>query len=831
MPLFLDHLRRDLRLAFRQLGRRPGLSAAAILALSCGIGAVTTVFALVDAVVLRPLPVASPGELVWLRTPGFSFPIYREVRDRGHLFAGLFAWERRTLLVEWTGEPEASPVLLATGGIHETLGIRPVRGRLLRNSDAGDSAAEAQPVAVLSHRAWERRFGSHPGIVGRTIRIEGQPFTIVGVTPPGFFGVAVGASPDVTIPMTMLPRLRSDERDILAAPARAWLHIMGRLRPGLSIAQADAAFQSVWPQVLNATTDPGLAPERRARFLSRQAGLMPGAAGFSPVRNQFREPLWLLFGLVGLLLVVACATVANLLLATGTARQRELALRLAVGAGRGRLVQQLFVEGLVLAAIGGTVGLAFAAWAGELLVALGSTSRAPIVIERAIDWRVLGFTATAVGAATVAFTLLPILRAARVDPGLALRSGGRGTLGPSGWWTARSLVVVQVAVSLTLLVGSALFARDLHRLLARDAGFDRENLLVVSVDVLSRAGRSGRGAIDLPSFYAELLDRLKAVPGVQSASLSWVPPISNELGAWTRRIGIDGAEPADDSRGTTYFNAISPGYFRTVGTALVAGRDVAWTDRDGWMPVVIVNESLARSLFGGANPIGRRISIGQHASRQNLEIVGLVRDAAYQRLQEPPRRIAYLPYLQLPEFLAGSNLVAEVRADGAAEALVPRLAAAVRAQDPSLAMRIERVADRIDESLVRERLLATIATFLGVVSMLLACGALAGLMSHVVGSRTVEIGLRMALGADRRRVAGLIVREGLILVLPGGAAGLALAHAGGRFVAHLLHDVRPGDPWSVAAAATVMLVTAALAGYLPARRAARVDPIRALRSE
>ncbi|HSC26139.1 MAG TPA: ABC transporter permease, partial [Vicinamibacterales bacterium] len=488
--MLVEQMWLDTRFAIRQFKRRPGLSAAALLALACGLGGVITVFTLVDAVILRPLPVRVPNELVWLRDPSFSFPVFQEVQERATMLSSVFAWEALTLQAQWASEPESTPVLLASGRIHETLGLRPAAGRLFRESDAGRSAAEAQAVAVLSHAAWQRRFGGDPTAIGRTVRIEGEPFTIIGVTPPEFFGVAVGVPVDVTIPVTMLPRLRDDERTALTSVGRSWLHIMGRLRPGLSVTAADEAFQRIWPSILRATAD-GVDAAFRPRYLAFTSGLEPGASGESPVRRRFRDPLWLLLGLVALLLAAACATVANLLLAAAAGRRHELALRLALGAARRRIVQQLVVEGLLLAAAGAAMGLLFAFWATDVLLRLLSTSYETVAVATAPDRRVLAFTAIVTAAATAVFTLAPIARASRLDPGPMLQAGG-GHTGLQRTWLAPALVVVQVAISLSLLAGSALFVRNLWGLLSTDVGFDRQNLLVVSVDALSPVSARSR---------------------------------------------------------------------------------------------------------------------------------------------------------------------------------------------------------------------------------------------------------------------------------------------------------------------------------------------------
>jgi len=834
----LDQVVHDLRFALRQFRRAPGLTFAALLALACGIGGTVTVFTLVDAVVLRPLPVKAPEELVWLRDPSFSYPVFEQIRDRAHMLRGVFAWAPDTLHAAWTSEPEPTSMLLVTGAFHDTLGLRPAAGRLLNQADVGNTPAEARAVAVLSYTAWQRRFGGDPGAVGRTLRVEGQPFAIVGVTPPGFFGVAVGMSPDVTIPVTMLPRLRSNHRDSLVEAGRSWLIIMGRVRPGMSIAQADAAFQPVWTQALAATLSPEWSARWRARWVTFTSGLEPGASGYSPVRRQFQAALWLLFGLVVLVLVVACATVANLLLAAAAGRRRELALRLAIGAGRGRLVQQLFVEGLLLASVGGALGFLFSAWAADLLVRLLSTSYDPVTMALGFDGRVLAFTAGAAGVAAIAFTLAPIVRAVRIDPGPVLKAGTRqagADRRPAG--IARALVAAQVALSMVLLVGSALFVRNLTGLVTKDAGFDRDGLLVVNVDVLSPVSAhaaAGDRAPDLTVWYGELLRRLREIPGVRAASLSRKPPISNELGYWFDSFTLEG-KPLDPTRpttpgGRTFLNAVSPGYFATMGTPFISGRDVSPGDVEGRPRVAVINASMAAAYFGRENPVGRRLTMGEGATTQGVEVIGVVRDSVYQRLQDEPRRVAYVPYAQAPEVLTADNLYAEVRTAGGGP-IGRALQAAIRGLDATAPIRIETVRRRIDESLVQERLLTAIAAFLGGVSLLLACGALGGLMSHMVASRTSEIGLRIALGAERHAVTALVMREAFGLVLAGAAVGIGLALAGGRLVAGFLNGLQPTDPVSVGGAAAVMILTATVTGYLPARRAARVEPIEALRAE
>jgi predicted permease len=820
---WLERLAQDVHYGVGVMAGSRGVTAMIVLSLALGIGAVSAVLVLINAIELRTLPVARPGELVYLQYPSFSFPIFRELRDRGRIFDSLFAWELRELTVRWDDEPERVRGLVVSGDFYRTLGVTAMAGRTLEAAD--DEVGAPRPVATLSHAAWTRRFDRRPDVVGQSIVIEQTAFTIVGVTPPGFFGVAVGSAPEITIPLAMVPRLRPEDRQTLSQSGRAWLHIMGRLRPGLSRAQAEPGFQTIWRETLQTVTPADETPARRQRYLSRETHLIPGATGYSAVRNQFSEPLWLLFALVGLLLLVACAAAANLLLARGSARQRELAVRLAIGASRGRIVRQLIVEGLLLSMLGAVAGLALAVWSAHLLVRGVSTAATPVALDVTIDWRVLAFTSAVAGGVALIFTIAPAMRSLHVDPGEVMKTGARptGTSRREGR-TARLLVVAQMAFSMVLLAGAALFLKSLGTLLAQDAGMNADNLVLVSTDP--------RPGTDRDLYYRDLLERLRTVPGVTAASLSWVPPISDRQGSWTQSVGINGAPPqelAHDAPGAIYFNAVSPGYFATVGTALTAGRDVSWRDTGTAPRIVVVNESLARSLFPGASAIGQRISIGLHEARKDLEIVGIVRDAKYQRLQEPTRRIAYVPYLQFPEFTAGNNLIAEVRTTSVSGAAIGALRDAARALGPTTPVGIERMDTRVRDSLVRERLIASVATLLGGFSLLLCCGSLYGLMSQMVSRRTNEIGIRVALGAPAATVVWMVVRDTLRVAVAGAVIGLALAASNTRIAQRFLYGISAADTASLAVAATLLLATALVSGYLPARRAAHVDPVIALR--
>jgi putative ABC transport system permease protein len=831
VPPGVDALRQDARDAVRMIIRRPLFTATAVAALVVGVGAATVAFSLLNALLLRPLPVERPHELVYLEAPSFSYPIVRAVHARSGFLSNAFGWNLTQYDALWRIEPEPTLVLEASGTIYETLGIRPLLGRLLTPAD--DNAADAQAVGVVSYGAWQRRFGGDPAVVGRSIRLQGFPVTIIGVTPPEFFGVAPGRAPEITIPVTLVPRLRAEDANRLRQSASAWLHFMGRLRPGVTREQANAEFQVLWPQVLEAVASRTDAPDRRVRFLSRRTSLVSGATGFSSVRNQFREPLMILAGLAGLLLLVGCATVANMLVAGAWGRSRELAVRLALGCSRGRVARQLLCEGLLLAGLAGVAAMVLAQSAGYGLAALLTTTLEPVTLDLSVDWRVVVFTLGVVALTAMIFSAAPILMAVRVDPGPALKSGSR-QVSSQGGYVGRALVAAQIGFSVVLLVGAALFLRSLGHLLAVDPGFDAARLLAVRIDPaqaggnLAAADRDRAAAFDM--LYRSVLDRLRQAPDVVSAGLSLYPPVSDEDGAWTQSVGVDGATPEiEETR--TFFNAVGPGYFATVGTRLISGRDVAWTDTRGTERAVIINAALAAHFFGAEDPLGRRITIGRDASRENLTVVGVVADAKYQRLQEPTRRIAYLPLQQYAAYASGKEIFVSVRVVSISERVTAGIRDAIAGADPHLTPRVQRVTDRIRESLVTERLLAVLAIALGACALFLACAGLFGLMSHLVARRTREIGVRLALGAGTRGILREVLGQALVLTGIGLVLGGAIALGGAGWIRGTLHGIRPTDPIAYAAVAVITIALALAAGFLPARRAASIDPMEALRAE
>ena len=820
---WLESVWRDVAYACRLIVFRPGFAAAMIIVMGLGIGATAGVFRLLDNLVLKSLPVRDPARLAYLENPAFSYPIYQEVRARTReLFSGVFAWNIDRMSVQWTDTLEPADVLMASGQYYETLGISPYLGRLFDESDDRVGGGDRGPVAVISYGFWERRFGSDPSIVGRQIRLDRRTFTIIGVTPSGFFGVAAGLDPELTIPVTTLS---NDES--LRVTSSSWLHIMGRLSDAQTLAQANARFATIWPAVLEATTSKDAPPDRRAMYLGRKTALAFARTGFSRVRNQFEEPLWMLFGLVGLLLAIACASAGNLLLARGIARRRELAVRLAIGASRARLVSQMFIEALVWTVLGGAAGLLGSWWGSGLLVQMMATSSEAIVLDVTPDWRVGLVVGGLALIATSICAIGPAFRAARLDSVMALRahgSVGEGLL--RRWSTGKGLVALQVALTVLLLAGAGLFVRSLQRILAQDPGFQRDGVVVASLDALA-AGYTGPRLL---LYHDTLLERLRRIPSVESASLSWYPPISDDMGSWTQSIEVDGLPIDVATVKQVYFNAISPDYIRTIGMRLLGGRDFNDRDTNGSPRVVIINESLARKAFGSRNPIGRKVTIGRNASRRNLEVIAVVQDVKYQRLQETPRSIAYLPCAQLVEYLQGTNLVAEIQGTSGAD-VRQAIAQEIRGLDRMVPLRLETIDERIAESLVKERVLALLATVLGVSALALACAAVYGLMAYTVSRQTNEIGLRLALGATPALVHRTVLRDALTVAALGIIVGTATAAMLGRFARTQLFEIQPIDPTSLVGAGVVMAAVAASAAFLPALKASRIDPVQALKSE
>ena len=567
---WLDSVWQDGMYALRGFRRAPAFTVAFVLVMALGVGATTAVFALVDSLVLRDLPVNRPDRRVYFSSPSFSYPIFTGVQARStDVLTSVAAWSIEDEYVAWSQQLEPSEVLTASGGFYDTLGVTAAVGRTFSDADDRIGGGSEGRVAVISYSAWQRRYGGNPGVVGRTVRVGPDTYTIVGVTPRAFFGVAPGVAPEITIPLTSNARPSS-----LQSATSSWVHLIGRLRDGVSLAEANTALQRFWPAVLEGSVGTKVPADRRESFLGRQTSIESARAGFSRVRNRFARPLWFLFALVALLLVVAAASAANLLLARGAGRRREIAVRLAIGAGRGRLVRQMLTESMVLTTIAAAAGLLIAKWGAGSLLALMTTREQVITLDAGISNRIVLFSLALAAITSALCSVIPAFRATRVDPacGLKAATGTLRTFG-SGPASGRTIVAAQVAVSVLLLASATLFARSLYGVLSRTAGVDRQ-VLVVTADAEAGGYEDERAA----GYYQQFLERVRNVPGVAAASISMYPPLSGGDGAWTQNAGIDGAAPGTDTASVVYFNTISSGYFRTTGMTLLRGRDIADSD-------------------------------------------------------------------------------------------------------------------------------------------------------------------------------------------------------------------------------------------------------------
>jgi predicted permease len=834
---------RDIRYAVRTLAKAHGFTPVIVLTLSLGIGANTAIFSLLDQVLLRRLPVRNPEELVQLDGPGpfrgrsmnnrtFSYPMYRDFRDRNDVFSGVLARVQVPMTVMFRGRAERVSGELVSGNFFDVLGARPEVGRLFTQSD--DMTPGAHPVAILGNGYWTRRFGADPTVLNQSITLNGHPMTIVGVTAPGFTGVDIGSVSDVLVPLMMKAQMTPTWNDLDNKRSR-WVNIFARLKPGVTMEQADAGMQVLYRQILEQDVKEmdGVDDRFRARFVAKKLVLMPGQKGESGIRRQFSESLVVLMTMVGLLLVIACANVANLLLARATSRHKEIAIRLALGAGRGRIVRQQFAESLVLALAGGLLGLLVASWTGAVLIgALPGASDGSVVLSSDPDGRVMAFALLLSVITALVFGLAPSIQATR--PGVAgtLKDESSGVVGGTGHARVRKgLVVAQVALSVMLLAGAALFARSLYNLRSLDPGFKVDQLLTFGLD----PALSGYDQARVKGLFKTVQERLAALPGVRSASLAVITPLSGN--GWQATMRVEGYTPKQDEDMNPSINSVGPGFFATLGIPLVAGRDFTERDVDGTPQVVVVNQAMARYFWGTEqNAIGKRLGYARTKSDFPLEVIGVVKDSKDTNLRDAIPRFVYTSYQQEPDItemtfyvrLKTDSAGMEAQTDGAASAVRD----AVRNLDPALPVfNLKTMEAQVSESLFVERMVAGLSASFGALATLLAAIGLYGVMSYAVARRTREIGIRMALGAERRAVLWLVLREVAILSAVGIAGGLAISLYLTRFVKAQLYGLSPTDPATIVIATATIGCVALLAGYLPARRASAVDPMLALRTE
>jgi predicted permease len=829
----LDALWQDLRFGFRLLRRTPGFTVVAVLSLTLGIGANTAIFQLLDAVRLRALPVKDPGQLVEVRLadpgprPGnvvaryaqLTGPQWERLRADQQAFSSMLAWSPSRFNLARGGEVRNAQGIFVSGSFFEVLGVPAARGRILGAAD--DRRGCGSRAAVISHAFWQREYGGDPTVVGRAIHLEGHAFDIVGVTPEGFYGVEVGRMFDVAVPICAAPEI-GGEPGLLEDGFTWWLSAVGRLRPGWSVGRATAHLRTMSPALFKATLPKQLEPEQADKYLRFKLDAVARGGGFSSLRTRYETPLWLLLGLSALVLLTACANIANLLLARAGARSREMAVRLATGASRGRLVRQLLSESLLLAAIGAALGAALARAISATLVSFLSTGRDPLFVSLTPDWRILGFTAVTTLVTTMLFGLMPALRATSAPLEAVMRSSGRGLTSSHarlGW--QRALVVAQVALSLVMVAGALLFASSLRNLTGLDTGFSPDHLVVVDVDF----SRLGVPADRQPALHRELLDRVRWITGVTSAAQVGIVPISG----WSSEDELM-LEGHPEIRMPTKLNGVSGRYFETMRTPLVAGRDFDARDVVGSLPVAIVNQSFARRYFGRAPALGQRLLLhtGPH-QWSAAEIVGVVADTTYDALRNPFQPIVYRASAQDAD--PGSGLTVVVRSGLSLATLRSAVTKEVTERSPQISVSFQAYPSMVRDTLLRERLMATLSGFFGVLALALSAIGIYGVLSYLVVRRRQEIGVRLALGATRSEIVRMVAAQSLGWVGAGLGAGALLAVLTATAARSMLFGLTPTDPLALFAAAITLAATGAVATVIPALRAGRLHPTSALRED
>jgi predicted permease len=836
----LDDCVRDVRLGVRSLLAAPLVTLAAVLSLALGIGANTAIFSILDGLILRPLPVRDPASLVHvtdsvrrdtgeIRVRAWSYPVWEQIARNTDLFEAATAWAFTRFSLASGGETQPVDGIWADGSFFDTLGVRAALGRTLSARDDEPGGGPEGAVAVISDGCWKRYFGSSPDVVGRSIRLNGVPFTIVGVTAPGFFGVEVGREFDVVVPVRTEALVRGRD-SVLDSASTNFLSILARLKPGQSLDAAIGQLRAVQPQVRAATLEPSM----RDQHLASPFTLVPAATGFSNLRSNYRRPVVVLAAIVALVLLIACVNVANLLLARSIARQHELSVRLALGASRTRLVRHLLTESLILAALGAALGIIVASQTSQLLVSQLSTPDNRVVLDVSPDARVLVFAVAAACVTALIFGTVPALRASRTRPMGALTERGHAASRHSGTAVMGGLMVAQVALSVVLVVAAALFLGSFASLATRPIGLDPDPVLVVTVD----PQRTGVPPDQRVPLFERVRDAVLMVPGVADAAISRLTPAGG--GGFTPAVtvapasseGQPGLQQPMSANTDVSGNLISAGWFSTFGTQLIAGRDFAVTDRRGAPRVAIVNAAFARRCCRGASPIGRTITVYPDSPMAlAAEIVGVAEDAIYSSPHEPVPPTWYLPIAQfdVPGFPFTTARLSVRTTTGSPELATKSLEAAIVNVDSDLTLTFRPLARQIRASLTRERLMAQLAGCLGVLALLLAGIGLYGVTAYAVSRQRSEIAIRMALGAAPGGVVAMVLRRVARLVFAGVLAGTAISLWTSRFLTGLIYGLTPRDPFALLGGAALLCVLGVFAGWCAARWAARMDPIAVLR--
>jgi putative ABC transport system permease protein len=825
---------RDFRYGFRLLRLSPGFTAIAVLTLALGIGANTAIFQLIDAIRLRTIPVRDPASLATVRiadrhwgSGSFSgqysqltFPMWEQIRQRQEGFSDMAAWGGSDMNLSTGGEAHYAHVIHVTGDFFQVLGVQPLIGRLLGRED--DAPGCALGGAVISYAFWHRNYGGDPSVIGRRINLDSNSFDIVGITPPAFTGISVGDVYDVAIPVCVEPIL-NPRNNRLTLRHSWWLASIGRLKPGWTVARANAQMLAVTPAVLNETIPPVYDGKATKKYLEYKLGVFSASTGFSSLREDTETPLYLLLGISGLVLLIACANLANLMLARASARERQITIRLALGASRGRLIRELLSESILLAAAGSLCGFFLAFAVSRLLVSFISTPNSQIFLDLGTDWRLLFFTTALAVLTTVLFGLTPALRATRGEPATLLQSGSRGSTGGRERFSLRrALVVSQVALSVVLLIGALLFVRSLRNLTTLNVGFQQTGVLIASIDF---------DRLHLPQernyeFKRQIIQSIQAQPGVDSVAGSIMVPFGGS--SWNDSFLLEGS---DDEKGEAWENYIGPNYFKTIGTPLLAGRDFNDQDTATSAKVVIVNQAFAKKFFPGQDPLGKRFR--RHDSpgkpRPLYEIVGVTADFKFQDMHEE-----FLPFVNYPatqEEHIDPDYQISVRSGLPISTLMMSVKEAIANVNPGVDIQFKAFKQRINETLIQDELMATLSSFFGFLAALLAAIGLYGVISYMVVQRTKEIGIRMAIGAKGADVVRMILREAGLLTIIGLVIGTGLAVASVQAAKSVLFGLKPRDPLTMILAVVLLSAVAAFASFLPALRASRLDPLKALRYE
>jgi len=828
LPLFETTLQ-DIRFGVRLLLKTPLITGVALLSLALGIGANTAIFSVIDAVMLRLLPVQNPEQLVQIKfkspmsqdpSSSVTNPIWEQVRDHQDVFSGVFAWSPRSFDLANGGEENDINGIYASGDYFNVLGVRPAAGRLLAPPD---DVRRCPGVAVLGYGFWQSRYAGAQSAIGSSIRLNGHYFPIVGVSQRGFSGMDVGTPFDVAIPICAAAILGRS----LDMRGAWWLSMIGRLKPGANIAQAQARMKVLSAPLFGAVVPQDWSAQSQDIFRKDTFLLSPASTGvLDGIREQYGQPLEILMLVVGLVLLIACANIASLLLARSAARQKEIAVRLSLGASRTRLIRQVLTESVVLSGAGAVLGVFFARWGSALLVRFVSTDQNQVFLDLKIDGHVLAFTIAIAVLCGVLFGILPALRSTRLEAISAMKEGSAQTSGGRAHSaSARWIVAVQVALSLILLIGAGLFIRTFTNLMTLYAGFDPNNVLLTETNVHS----AGLPEPALTPLYGQMLAKLQALPGVVSASQCLLYPLSSG-DEWNFEVSAPGYQPPNGVEPLVYLNWVTPGYFSTMRTPLLQGRVFATRDSANSTRVVVINQLLADTYFRGQDPIGKHIQLGgPEIGDKPLEIIGVVQNAKRDSLDQDFLSTAYVPLAQVHNVREDTTF--EIRTATTPGALIPAVRDAVASVNKSASLEFSTLKQQADDSVLQEHLMAVLSGFFGGLALLLTAIGLYGVMAYAVTQRTQEIGIRMALGAQQVSILRLVMRDAAIVLAVGVSAGILGSVWITRLVRQLLFGVKPIDPWSLALAVAALVCVFFVASYVPARRAMRVDPMIALRYE